>query len=277
MEIYGIDVSVYNRVLDYEKVAKAGKKYAIMRITERGNVTDRSFEKNYQGFSKVGMKKGVYKYCYALQVEQAREEAQKVLEVLGGRELEFPVFYDVEWSQLRALPQNQITAIIKAFRQVILNGGYPFGIYCNGDWYKNVLKVDSLPYDYWLASYPYEDQGQIVEALRPKAGIGWQYSSKGKVPGIEGDVDMDVFYQNQFEKPEEGYTIWVGACTGNMVYVRSGPGTEYAPIKEYPYLEKGNLMDVVGEEENPQGELWYQVIIAGKYWGYMFSNYIKKV
>lgn len=329
MDIRGIDVSAYNPVTDYARVAGDKIKIAILRITERGNVIDPTFEKNYKGFRGQGIKVGVYKYSYALNTAQAQEEARKVLEVLKGRKLEFPVFYDMEWSQQRSLPRAEITRIVKAFRKVIIEGGYRFGIYCNTDWYYHVLDTASLPYDYWLAAYPYNDRGVIVESLRPPVGIGWQYSSKGRVPGIDGYVDLDVFYKDYSnDKPEEylvytvkpgdtlsgiakeyettveilarinrienvdlilagqklnipikkeDYKIWVGQCTGNGVNVRRGPGLEYMPIEGYPFLNKGNLVDVIGERRSDSGVLWYHVWIAREYKGYVRHDYIKKV
>lgn len=201
MEIKGIDVSSYNPVTDYSAVADSGIKAAILRITRFGNRIDPSFEKNYTGFRNHNIKIGVYKYSYALNETQAQEEAKKVLEVLNNRPLDFPVFYDLEWSRQRALGSSAITRIVKAFRRVILDAGYFFGIYCNTNWYYHVLDTKSLPYDYWLAAYPYNDRGTIVESLRPPVGIGWQYSSKGHIPGISGNVDLDIFYKTYPERP----------------------------------------------------------------------------
>jgi LysM repeat protein len=233
----------------------------------------------------------------------------------------------VEWAQQRVLGASAITKIIKAFRKVIVDGGYLFGIYCNEDWYNNVLDTASLPYDYWLASYPYNDRGVLVESLRPDVGIGWQYSSKGTINGISGHVDLDVFYKyfeirpasdyfiyvvqagdtlseiallygvtveelallneivdidlilvgQELKIPVKQYEAWVGECTGNGVHVRRGPGTEYLPIEGYPYLNKGNLVDVIGESRSTLGVLWYYVWIAKKYKGYVRSDYIQKI
>ncbi|HJB28593.1 MAG TPA: SH3 domain-containing protein, partial [Candidatus Blautia faecavium] len=256
-------------------------KIAILRITERGNVIDPTFENNYKGFRSSGVKVGVYKYSYALNTSQAQKEAEKVLEVLKGRKLDFPVFYDVEWSEQRQLPKEEITRIIKAFREKIVKAGYLFGIYCNTDWYYHVLDTKNLPYDYWLAAYPYNDRGVIVESLRPSVGIGWQYSAKGKVAGINGYVDLDVFYKDFSDKeeikPENEYKIWVGECTGNGVNVRRGPGLEYLPIEGYPYLNKGNLVDVIGERRAADKVLWYRILIADKYKGYIRHDYLKRV
>lgn len=283
MDIRGMDVSAYNGAIDYKKAAAAGIRIVIARITEIGNVTDSTFEANYRGARENGLKVGVYKYSYALSEAQAKEEARRVLQVLNGRKLDFPVFYDMEWSRQRALPKSEITRIVKAFRKEILAGGYLFGIYCNTDWYNNVLDTASLPYDYWLASYPYNDRGVIVESLRPKVGIGWQYSSKGNVPGVSGNVDLDVFYRYFAEKPdgeapqEPDYTVWVGACTGNGVRVRKGPGLEYTQITGYPSLNKGNLVDVTGEKRSTDNVLWYRVLIVKKYEGYVRHDYIRRV
>ena len=330
MDIKGIDVSANNGAINYKKVADSGIKIAILRITEIGDVIDSTFENNYRGFKKNGVQVGVYKYSYALNAAEAREEARRVLEALGGRALDFPVFYDMEWIRQRSLSKAELTRIVKAFRKAIIDGGYLFGIYCNLDWYRNVLDVSSLPYDYWLASYPSNDKGVIVESLRPSAGIGWQYSSKGKVPGISGNVDMDVFYQYFGEKDPgddyliytvqkgdtlsgiaekynttvqllagingitdvnlivvgqkllvprtaDPYQVWVGECTGNSVNVRSGPGTDYAPIAGYPFLNKGNRMEIFGEKWDTNGQLWYHIWIAYQYAGYMRHDYIRKV
>lgn len=73
------------------------------------------------------------------------------------------------------------------------------GIYCNKDWYNNVLTAKLRSYDCWLASYPANDSGALQERLRPSEGIGWQYSEKGNVSGITGNVDMNVFYTDYRE------------------------------------------------------------------------------
>lgn len=330
MDIKGIDVSSFNGEVDYKKVAEDKVKIAILRITGDGNIVDSTFEQNYRGFHKVGIKVGVYKYSYALNAAEAQGEAQKVIEILKGRPLDFPVFYDMEWSQQRQLPRDEITAIAEAFRSVIVKSGYLFGIYCDTDWYYHVLDTAELPYDYWLAAYPYNDRGVLVESLRPPVGIGWQYSSKGKVAGIRGNADLDVFYKEYgLIKPDEKYIIykvkkgdtltmiagkyhttveelaeingianvnliiegqdlkipkegkpyraWVGRCTGNSVNVRRGPGLEYTLIEAYPRLDKGNLVDVIGEKKASDKTLWYHIRIAKKYEGYVRNMYIKKV
>ena len=203
MEIKVIDVSSVQGKPNWKKVAAYGIKAAILRVHQKYGI-DTSFEHNYNGCRDNGIMTGVYKYSYALTVKQAQEEAEAVLDVLAGRRLDFPVFYDLEWGNQRALGRSAITKIAKAFLGRIKEAGYIPGIYCNLDWYSNVLTVADLPYDFWVASYPDKalDNGALQERLRPVVGVGWQYSSKGRVPGIIGDVDMDVFYKEYKNKKE---------------------------------------------------------------------------
>lgn len=193
MEIKGIDVSSYQGNPDWQKVSNSGTKFAILRIHQKSG-TDASFEHNYKGCKSNGILIGGYKYSYALTPAQAIDEAENVISVLGGRGLDFPVFYDLEWSQQRSLGKQAIENIAVAFLTRIKKAGYKVGIYCNLDWYNNVLSDALKQYDCWIARYPASDNGSVQERLRPNVGVGWQYSSKGKVPGINGNVDMDVFY-----------------------------------------------------------------------------------
>lgn len=205
MEIKAIDVSSDQGKPDWAKVAKSGIKVAILRVHQRYGV-DSSFEHNYKGCKQNGILAGAYKYSYALTPAQAIEEAENVIEVLNGRGLDFPVFYDLEWKQQRSLGKQAIENIAVSFLTRIKKAGYKVGIYCNMDWYNNYLSDNLKKYDLWLARYANNDNGTIPERLRPSVGIGWQYSESGKVAGINAkDVDMDVFYTDyRTEKKEEG-------------------------------------------------------------------------
>lgn len=276
MELYGIDVSAYNPVTSYARVAASGRKVAILRVTERNNQPDPTFERNYKGFRQAGMKVGVYKFSYALSAAEASLEADSVLRALKGKTLEFPVFYDMEWSRQRSLPASQLAAVIREFRRKIVDAGYLFGIYCNLDWYNNVLDVEGFPYDYWIASYPYNDRGVVVESLRPAHGIGWQYSSKGTVPGIDGNVDLDVFYKDytggSADQPEreegdgaEANDDWikrlqsaVGAVPDNI------PGPE--TLSKLPLLKEGSQGEVVRLLQERLGNQ-YRIGVTGGYDG----------
>lgn len=203
VEIKGIDVSSFQGKPDWTKVKNSGIKFAILRIHQKSGI-DTSFEHNYKGCKSNGILIGGYKYSYALTPAQAIDEAEDVLSVLGGRGLDFPVFYDLEWSQQRSLGKQAIENIAVAFLTRIKKAGYKVGIYCNLDWYNNVLSDVLKQYDCWIARYPANDNGSVQKRLRPSVGVGWQYSSKGKVPGINGSVDMNVFYKDYRDFDQKG-------------------------------------------------------------------------
>ena len=207
MEIRGIDVSAWQGAIDWDTVANYGMDFAILRITEAGNVIDSCFEKNYSGCQKHNIPTGAYKYSYAMTVAEIQSEARKVVEVLNGRKLQYPVWLDLEWNNQRSLGAEQIHKLAEAFEKIITAAGYKFGIYCNVDWYLNVICSHLKKYDFWIACYPESDNGTLQERLRPDFGVGWQYSSKAKIPGISGTVDRNVFYKDYAEsKKQEGRT-----------------------------------------------------------------------
>lgn len=203
MEIKGIDVSSYQGKPDWVKVSKAGYKFAILRIHQKTGV-DSSFEYNYKNCKSNGILVGGYKYSYALTPTQAIDEAEAVIEVLNGRGLDFPIFYDLEWSRQRSLGKQAVENIAVAFLTRVKKAGYKVGIYCNMDWCNNVLSDVLKKYDCWIARYPASDNSSVQERLRPSVGVGWQYSSKGKVPGISKSVDMNVFYKDYRDSDQKG-------------------------------------------------------------------------
>ena len=194
-EYKGIDVSAHQGKIDWNKVAAYGMDFVIIRITEAGNITDSQFENNFVGCSKHKIPVGVYKYSYAMTVAEIQSEARKVVSVLNGRKIQFPVFLDLEHHNQRVLGSESIHKLAEAFRKIIVDAGYEFAIYCNVDWYNTVICSHLKKYEFWIARYPANDTGNIVERLRPEWGVGWQYSSKAKIPGISGNVDRDIFYK----------------------------------------------------------------------------------
>lgn len=204
MELKGIDVSSWQGKIDWNKVANYGMDFAILRITEAGNVIDGQFENNFAGCNKHKIPVGVYKYSYASTVSEARSEARKVVSVLNGRKIQFPVFLDLENHRQRVLGAESIHNLAEAFREIIVAAGYKFAIYCNLDWYMNVICSHLKKHDFWIARYPANDNGTVVERLRPSWGVGWQYSSKATIPGINTKVDRNIFYKDYTEAKESG-------------------------------------------------------------------------
>ena len=206
MEIKGIDVSAWQGKIDWKTVADYGMGFAILRITEAGNVVDSQFENNLAGCNKYNIPVGVYKYSYAMTIAEIQREARKVVSTLNGRRIQFPVFLDLEYNNQRSLGSESIHKMADAFREIVEAAGYKFAIYCNVDWYMNVICSHLKKYDFWIARYPANDNGTVVERLRPDWGVGWQYSSKAVIPGISGKVDRNIFYKDYTEETKKEET-----------------------------------------------------------------------
>ena len=198
-EIKGIDVSRWNGKIDWKTVANYGMGFAILRITEKGNIVDSTFEPNYKGCIENKIPVGVYKYSYATTIAQIKNEANVVIKTLNKRKLDYPVFLDIEDKCQENLSDSLMMKMIEAFRAIIVKAGYKFGIYCGYSWYQNQLPKGAKKYDCWVARYSSNDDGSLPERLRVPAStgvIGWQYSSKSTIDGIPTKVDRSVFYKD---------------------------------------------------------------------------------
>ena len=197
--IKAVDVSSYQYNIDWKKVKAAGIDYAILRIATKTSV-DSEFEYNYREARAANIKVGVYKFCYADTVEKAIMEARSlVLNVLGIKILDLPIFYDLEWEKQESMSKKELTDIAEAFLKTIeQNSNYIPAIYTGAHWYNgDKLDLNRLgKYDFWIAKYG-KDTGIYDESIKPNIDmVGWQYTSKGKVDGIMGNVDMSIFYKD---------------------------------------------------------------------------------
>lgn len=198
-EIKGIDVSRWNGEIDWKTVANYGMGFAILRITEKDNIVDSTFEPNYKGCIENKIPVGVYKYSYATTIAQIKDEANMVIKTLNKRKLDYPVFLDIEDKCQENLSDDLMMKMIEAFRAIIIKAGYKFGIYCGYSWYQNQLPEGAKKYDCWVARYSSNDDGSLPERLRVSAStgvVGWQYSSSATLPGIPTKVDRSVFYKD---------------------------------------------------------------------------------
>lgn len=233
-EIKGIDVSANQGNINWKAVANYGMGFAILRITEKGNVIDPTFERNYKGCVDNKIPVGVYKYSYATSIEQIKTEANIVIKTLNKRKLDYPVFLDLENECQRNISKSVMMQMINAFRAIIVKAGYKFGIYCGESWYNIYLPDGAKKYDCWLAHYPDPDNGTMQTRVKPKAGIGWQYSSKATIYGISTKVDRSVFYKdyssiNNANKQEGGNKLTKEQAINALIAVAKN---------EIGYLEK---------------------------------------
>ncbi len=193
----GVDVSKYQKDIDWQRVKASGVEYAIIRAGYRGSSTgvlvkDPYFDRNVVGAREAGIKLGVYFFTQAVNAEEAAQEAYAVSSLIDADELSLPVYLDVESSgspngRADGLDVNTRTEIIRVFCETLNDLGYRSGLYANKNWLTNKIDTSRLEdYDIWLAQYraPEPDyQGRYSI---------WQYTSKGHVDGITGFVDMDL-------------------------------------------------------------------------------------
>ena len=194
----GVDVSAFQGTIDWEKVAASGIKFAMVRLGYRGYgkagkmVVDEFAQANLQGARDAGLQVGAYFFSQALSIEEADEEIAFMLEILGDFPLDMPIILDweqitVEGSRTIGMDARTLTDIQLHFCKTITEMGYQPMIYFN--WYQStrLMYLQELEeYPFWLALY----QDRMTYPYRVEM---WQYTDKGRVPGIQGDVDINVY------------------------------------------------------------------------------------
>ena len=200
--VKGIDVAKWNGTIDWSKVKASSVHFAILKVINKQCREEDAFQKNYVGATTQGLSVGCYNYSYSTTVEKARQDAGKVLQVLNGRKMPCKVWLDVEDKCQQGLGHLLID-MINIYQKVIEYAGYEFGVYTGLYFYNTYLKpyAAELKCDFWIARYP--SSTKVMVSYNPPEGKkpsirhalwGWQYSSSGSVPGINGNVDMDLYY-----------------------------------------------------------------------------------
>ena len=199
-KIRGIDVSQFQKDINWENVMNSGIKFAILRAGFGKNNIDPYFIKNIEACNRFGIPVGVYWFSYALNADMAKKEAQYCLEAIKNYKVELPVCFDFEYDSVNYANKNGInmtrdlaTSILTAFCNEIEAAGYFAMVYTGIDFSNNHFDASVLQrYALWLANYP-----NNVNLDNPPRTCGiWQYSSKGAVNGITGNVDMNVMYND---------------------------------------------------------------------------------
>ncbi len=198
-EIKCIDVSEWQGEVDFKKVKASGINSVILRagFGRESSQVDAEFERGYKNAKLAGLKVGAYWYSYAVDVADARKEADACLQVIRGKSFELPVFYDMEDASQTEFGKAMITRFAIEFMTELLKAGYKTGIYANANWFENYLDYNKLygTYYIWLAQYNTEPQFECDI---------WQYTSSGKVSGVEGDVDMNIIYNEKLLTESRG-------------------------------------------------------------------------
>lgn len=203
MSLTGIDVSSYQGTINWWAVKQNGIDFAILKVIRKDLNPDKKFEENWKNCEAYGMKvQGVYNYSYATTVAKARSDAKRVLAILGNRKP--MVWMDVEDAVMKNLEKNLIS-IINAYGKVITDAGLAFGVYTGESFYKTYIKpYGCVSYPMWIARYG-KNNGKCNVKYQPQVPnmLGWQYTSKGRVGGIDGNVDMNVWYKELYAVYED--------------------------------------------------------------------------
>lgn len=194
----GVDVSSHQKDVDWEKVRDAGFQFAMLRVGFRGYGQtgslnpDKYAQKNYENATAAGLKVGVYFFSQAITVEEAVEEAEYVLQLIEGWDLQMPVAYD--WECLAddyrtvVVDSRTLTDCVKAFCDRIEQAGYTSMVYFNPSQSRTqMILSEMVDYKFWLAMYT------DLMTYEYKVDM-WQYTNQGSVPGIKGNADIDLWF-----------------------------------------------------------------------------------
>ncbi len=194
-----VDVSEFQQNVDWDSLYQEGVTVAIIRVGFRGYgsgavVLDEMFEEHVLGAKAAGLKVGVYFYSQAMNYDEGVEEANFVLENIYGMDIDGPVVIDTEdpyseEARTNGLSNDLRTDGVVAFCDTVKSAGYTPMIYANRNWYAQSLDMTRLgEYKLWLAQYanlpdfPYEY-------------VGWQYTDQGSLWGVDGAVDLNVWFE----------------------------------------------------------------------------------
>ena len=197
---FGVDVSKYQKNIDWEQIKKAGVSFVIVRIGYRGYgasgalVLDPMFEEHFTNVKNAGLKVGVYFFSQATTEEEAKEEAFACAYVLNGRKLDYPIFFDTEASgasggsgRADGLGVADRTKCAVAFCEEVKANGYKPGVYASTLWYRNRVDLSSLTkYTIWNAHYGV--------ASSPIDCALWQGTCTARLSGYKGDLDVNISY-----------------------------------------------------------------------------------
>lgn len=192
----GVDVSSYQKEINWQQVADDGVEFAIIRLGYRGYSSgllnlDPYFEQNVRAAEKAGLQVGVYFFSQAVTTEEALDEARFILRKIRGMKIDGPIVYDMEYiegaERINHLTVEEKTAMADAFCQFIERNGHDAMIYGNPTWFAEDVDLTLLTHhELWLAHY-------IEMTEWPFAYSMWQYTEDGTVAGIEGGVDLNIW------------------------------------------------------------------------------------
>ena len=216
--VNGLDVSIYQKTINWQQAKADGIDFAIIRVGGRGYgaegkmYSDDNFKKNIQGAKSAGMMVGIYFFSQAIDEMEAIAEARYSVELMheaGIYELDLPIFMDYEFSGGSAgrltkakLSKTKATKVAKAFCEEVKLLGYKPGIYANLNFLNNTINGAALGKEYpiWVAQY-------YSQCDYKNDYTWWQYASSGKVTGINARNDCNFWYIERNPQATSAYSL----------------------------------------------------------------------
>lgn len=194
MSIKGLDVSRFQGEVDWERVKAAGYQFAMLRAGYGDSTVDEQFRRNASECNRIGLPVGAYWFCYAATAENAAQEADSCIRTVSEYWLDYPVCYDIEQASADYIEKQGVSftpalarELVKSFCNRVESKGYFAMFYSNQSFFNTYLGTAlAKRYAFWYARYTDTFDGT-------DCGI-WQYTSTGRVPGISGNVDLDLAY-----------------------------------------------------------------------------------
>ncbi len=202
----GIDIAKWNKITDYKAARNAGVQFAIVKVIDSCNKPDSRFHEHVSGLDSAGVPiTGGYTYSYANTVDKAKKAADAFVETAKPKGID-TMWLDLEDNAVKGLGSS-IVNIINAYKMFADSANMDFGIYTGAQYYNPYLKpcekeIADIPI--WWARYPYTKERTITADVPDSKYLptgmelyGWQYSSKGIISGIDGYVDLNVWYKKE--------------------------------------------------------------------------------
>lgn len=214
--VKGIDVSEHNGEIDWEQVRASGAGFAMLRAGY-GLTPDKKFIRNANECTRLGIPFGVYWFSYSMTAERAAREAAACLGLIKPYTLNCPIAYDFEYDSVSYASKNCVTVtktlasdMARAFCRAVRAAGYSAMNYANPDYLNRYFDGQiQAEFPLWLAQWP---NGTPSLDRPPRQCDIWQYSEKGRIPGISGPVDLDVCYTMKQTEPK------AAQMTGEQIY-----------------------------------------------------------
>jgi len=297
----GIDVSRYQDVIDWSQVAASGVQFAMIRVGYRTQATgmlneDPYARYNLQEATKYGIKVGAYFFSTAVTAAEAVEEAMFTANILDKYAITYPVAYDCEGYRTKSSRQYPLdkasrTALAITFMDTIASRGYTPMFYSSKSEMENNKYWDMTAigskYKVWAAWYPTDPFPMTPACTYSGVHAMWQYTQKATIPGIAGEVDMNVAYFNYTEAatpkdPSGAEPVQPNLVNFTEVYEVVTPNTTTLNLRTVPStdsadtivvkIKAGDMIFRTGVGNNG----WSRVVLNGQVL-YAYTNYLTKV